>query len=74
MCWADGAGWEVRCLAKASSSLKIPASPPFYKIIADNQGTKLVYNLVYSRTRVTGAVSKSDLDVIKGGEAAGRGR
>ena len=47
----DGAGWEVRCLTKASSSLKTPAIPPFYKIITDNQSTKLVYNLVYRKDR-----------------------
>ena len=46
-----GAGWEVRCLTKASSSLKTPAIPPFYKIITDNQSTKLVYNLVYRKDR-----------------------
>ena len=40
---------EVRCLTKASSSLKTPAIPPFYKIITDNQSTKLVYNLVYRK-------------------------
>jgi len=39
----DGAGWEVRCLTKASSSLKTPAIPPFCKIITDNQSTKPVY-------------------------------
>ena len=42
---------EVRCLYKASSSLKNPAIPPFYKIITDNQSTKLVYNLVYRKGR-----------------------
>ena len=68
-----GAGWEVRCLAKASSSLKTPAIPLFYKIITDNQSTKLVYNLVYrkgkvrvSSARVTGAVCQSDLDIGQG--------
>ena len=90
----DGAGWEVRCLCEASSSLKTPAIPPFYKIISDNQSTKLVYNLVYSRGSsfkrqlsptlrlerppsdhgpgVTEGVSWSDLDLTKGGGAAGR--
>ena len=38
--------------------------PLFYKIITDNQTTKLVYNLVYSKVRgwsagITGAVSYS---------------
>ena len=49
----DGAGWEVRCLVKASSSLKIPAIQPFYRIITDDQSTKLVYNLVYRKDRLT---------------------
>ena len=31
--------------------IKNPAIPPFYKIITDNQSTKLVYNLVYRKGR-----------------------
>ena len=42
-------GGGVRCPSQASSSLKTPAIPPFYKIITDNQSTKLVYNLVYRK-------------------------
>jgi len=45
---------EVRCLTKASSSLKTPAIPPFYKIITDNQSTKLVY----SSSKVRGSSPK----------------
>jgi len=49
---------------KARPSLKTPAIPPVYKILSADQGTKLVYNLVYSprsehpapRTGVTDAV------------------
>ena len=44
---------EVRCLTKASSSQKTPANLPFYNIISDNQSTKLVYNLVYRKDRVS---------------------
>jgi len=38
-------------IAKASSSLKTPTIPSFYKIITDNQSTNLVYNLVYRKDR-----------------------
>ena len=40
---------EVRCLYKASSSLKTPTIPSFYMIITHNQSTKLVFNLVYRK-------------------------
>ena len=49
--WENGAGWEVWCLPKASSSLKTRAVPSFYKTITDNQSAKLVYNLTYSKDR-----------------------
>ena len=49
-----------------SSSLKTPAIPIFYKIIADNQGTKLVYNLVYSRTGVTETISYFRMTLLRG--------
>ena len=74
-------GDEVRCLTKASSSLKTPSIHSFYKIISDNQSTKLVYNLVYSSSKVrgssagvTGAVSASDLKFVLGVGADTRGR
>ena len=41
----------------ASPSLKTPAIPPFYEIVATIKSTKLFHNLVFIRTRVTGSIS-----------------
>ena len=43
---------------KVSMFFLIRAIPLFYKIITDNQSTKLVYNLVYSSSKVQGPSPK----------------
>ena len=62
-------GGGVRCLSQASPSLKTSAIPLFCKIVAKIKSTKLVHNLVYIRTGVTGTISYFRMTSSMGGDA-----